>query len=64
MSGPEALQSIRTILPAARFILSSGYTAQATLTELTRAGADDLLEKPYDPDRLLRAVRRVLDIKR
>ncbi len=64
MGGPEAMQRIRKLLPAARFILSSGYTAQATLTELTEAGAEDLLEKPYDPDRLLRAVRRVLDGKR
>jgi signal transduction histidine kinase/ActR/RegA family two-component response regulator len=61
MNGHQALKKIRALLPNARFILSSGYAPQATTAELLESGASELLAKPYDPDRLLRAVRRVLD---
>ena len=46
MNGREALKKIRTLLPEARFILSSGYTAHATSTELLESGATELLAKP------------------
>jgi signal transduction histidine kinase len=61
MTGREALERIRLVRPGARFILSSGYTAQTDTSDPFDAGATTLLEKPYDPDRLLRAVRRALD---
>jgi len=60
MSCAEALKGIRAELPDARYILSSGYTAEVNVAHLVQDGTV-LLEKPYDPGQLLRLVRQVLD---
>jgi DNA-binding NarL/FixJ family response regulator len=49
------------VLPHARFLLSSGYTAETNVAALLAGSAHQLLRKPYDPDRLLRAIRHALD---
>jgi CheY-like chemotaxis protein/two-component sensor histidine kinase len=60
MSCRDALKGLRAELPDARYILSSGYTAEVKMDDLLRDGTI-LLEKPYDPGQLLRLVRQVLD---
>jgi signal transduction histidine kinase len=60
MSCRDALKGLKTELPNARYILSSGYTADANVADLLSDGTI-LLEKPYDPGQLLRVVRQVLD---
>jgi len=60
MSCRDALTGLRSELPNARYILSSGYTADVNVDDLLKDGTI-LLEKPYDPAQLLRLVRQVLD---
>jgi CheY-like chemotaxis protein len=60
MSCRDALKGLRAELPNARYILSSGYTAEVKMDDLLKDGTI-LLEKPYDPGQLLRTVRQVLD---
>ncbi|HXK17844.1 MAG TPA: ATP-binding protein, partial [Polyangiaceae bacterium] len=60
MSCRDALKGLRAELPNARYILSSGYTADVNVADLLQDGTV-LLEKPYDPAQLLRLVRQVLD---
>jgi signal transduction histidine kinase/ActR/RegA family two-component response regulator len=60
MSCRDALRGLKAELPDARYILSSGYTAEHNVDDLLRDGTV-LLEKPYDPGQLLRLVRQVLD---
>jgi two-component system cell cycle sensor histidine kinase/response regulator CckA len=60
MSCRDALKGLKAELPNARYILSSGYTADLNVDELLKGGTI-LLEKPYDPGQLLRVVREVLD---
>jgi len=60
MSCRDALRGLRAELPNARYILSSGYTAEVKMDDLLKDGTI-LLEKPYDPGQLLRVVRQVLD---
>ena len=64
MTCQAALERLQMLLPAARFLLSSGYTAETNVAALLTSSVHELLRKPYDPDRLLRAVRRVLDTPR
>jgi signal transduction histidine kinase/ActR/RegA family two-component response regulator len=64
MTCQAALERLSSLLPAARFLLSSGYTAETNVAALLTGVGHELLRKPYDPDRLLRAVRRVLDAPR
>jgi two-component system cell cycle sensor histidine kinase/response regulator CckA len=61
MNGRQAYEKIKQLRPLTRFLFSSGYSAD-TLPELFVAGGrEDILQKPYEADTLLRAVRRVLD---
>jgi len=60
MTGREAFQTLRAAQPGARVILTSGYTADIDIADLMQSGAA-FLQKPYDPEQLLRMVRRVLD---
>ncbi len=61
MGGPEMVEHLRMLRPAAKVLYMSGYTGD----ELSRRMGDDssvvVLEKPFSASALLRAVRDVLD---
>ena len=59
MGGPEALAEIRLLAPQLPVIISSGYTETSGGPIVHLAAA--FLPKPYEPDALLRIVRRTLD---
>jgi signal transduction histidine kinase/ActR/RegA family two-component response regulator len=61
LSCRDAVQHIRNVAPHTRILLSSGYTAGASVARLVEHTGLDILRKPYDPDQLLRAVRTALD---
>jgi signal transduction histidine kinase/CheY-like chemotaxis protein len=60
MTGRDAFKAIRAVRPEARIVLTSGYTADIDISDLLATGSA-FLQKPYDPDELLRTVRRVVD---
>jgi signal transduction histidine kinase len=60
MSGREAFKSLSATQPAAHIVLTSGYTADVEVGDLIQRGVT-FLQKPYDPEELLRLMRRVLD---
>ena len=57
----DLVARLRLLRPGIRILLASGYPASSSATDLAQALALPLLGKPYDPDSLLRAVRRALD---
>jgi two-component system cell cycle sensor histidine kinase/response regulator CckA len=59
MGGPEALTEIRALAPRQPVIISSGYS-EAGGGPIANLAAE-FLPKPYEPDALLRIVRRTLD---
>jgi CheY-like chemotaxis protein len=61
MSCQATVERLRVQLPAARILLSSGYSAGANISALQEQTGLSLLRKPYDPDQLLRCVREALD---
>jgi nitrogen-specific signal transduction histidine kinase/CheY-like chemotaxis protein len=64
MPGPsctETIARLRELRPAVRILLASGYTADTNVAALLREQNVPLLPKPYDPDRLLRAIRTELE---
>lgn len=61
LSCREVIERIRTLKPRLPIQLASGYTAGANVAELVRLTGLDLLPKPFDPDRLLRAVQGALE---
>ncbi len=58
MGGAEAFGRIREIAPAVPVVVSSGYDEQDTASTFTGPNVE-FLQKPYRPDGLLEAMRRV-----
>jgi signal transduction histidine kinase len=61
MACAETVARIRALRPSAKILLASGYTGGAQILDSTASEPLELLMKPYDPDRLLRGVRSMLD---
>jgi CheY-like chemotaxis protein len=58
MGGAEAFKRIRAIAPAVPVLVSSGYDEQDTASVFT-GGSVEFLQKPYRPEALLAALRKV-----
>jgi two-component system chemotaxis response regulator CheY len=60
MSGIDALREIRKADPNARVLMCTALANQHLVAEATAAGAREFVIKPFQPARLLEAVRAVL----
>jgi DNA-binding NtrC family response regulator len=61
MSGPELLNRLAVVAPAAKRLLVSGH-AESTVLPARLIDVDAaFLPKPFTPERLARKVREVLD---
>jgi CheY-like chemotaxis protein len=60
LSGKDTLKQLLAVNPAAKVLLSSGYSAERVL-ELGSLGAVGFLQKPYRPRDLAQAVRDAID---
>lgn len=60
MGGLEALRAIREHDPDARVLVVSALQAQASVNLALEAGASDYVNKPFEPKRMLQAVRSCL----
>jgi two-component system chemotaxis response regulator CheY len=60
MDGLSALKEIRRIDPAARVAMVTAMGQQAIVMEALRAGAKDFVLKPFQPDRVLGALQKLL----
>jgi two-component system chemotaxis response regulator CheY len=60
MDGLEALKEIRKIDPSARVAMVTAMGQPAIVMEALRAGAKDFILKPFQPDRVLGALQKLL----
>jgi two-component system chemotaxis response regulator CheY len=60
MDGIEALKRIRALDPNARVIMCSAMGQQAMVIDAIQAGAKDFIVKPFQADRVIEAVKKVL----
>jgi two-component system chemotaxis response regulator CheY len=60
MDGLEALREIRKIDPFARVAMVTAMGQQAVVMEALRAGAKDFVLKPFQAERVLGAVQKLL----
>src|SRR5437773_1652226 len=60
MDGLEALKEIRKLDPSARVAMVTAMGQQAIVMEALRAGAKDFILKPFQPDRVLGALQKLL----
>ena len=60
MDGIQALKKIKSTDPAASVIMCSAMGQQAMVIESIQAGARDFIVKPFQADRVLEAVKKVV----
>lgn len=60
MDGIQALKKIKETDPAALVIMCSAMGQQAMVIESIQAGAKDFIVKPFQADRVLEAVKKVV----
>ncbi len=60
MDGISAVKEIKKIDENAKVIMCSAMGQQAMVIEAIQSGARDFIVKPFQPDRVLEAVRKVL----
>ena len=60
MDGLEALKKIRESDPEARITMVTAMGQQAIVLEALKAGAKDFVVKPFEPDRVLDAIKKMI----
>ncbi|MBX2991192.1 MAG: response regulator [Bacteroidetes bacterium] len=60
IDGWEAFQRMKEINPNVKVVFASGYIDTTLRSNLLRAGAKDLVQKPYLPDEILNRVRELV----
>jgi CheY-like chemotaxis protein len=63
MSGLEAFQAMKVQKPNVKMILASGYLEPKLRNQLIAEGAQDFVQKPYEPTEILKKVREILSQK-
>lgn len=60
MDGIAALKEIRQFDPNARVVMCSAMGQQAMVIDAIQAGAKDFIVKPFQPERVIEAIRKAL----
>lgn len=60
MDGIQALKEIKKVDPSATVIMCSAMGQQAMVIESIQAGAKDFIVKPFQADRVIEAVKKVV----
>ncbi|MDF2928222.1 response regulator [Anaerospora sp.] len=60
LDGISAVKEIKKMDPAAKVIMCSAMGQQAMVIEAIQSGARDFIVKPFQPDRVLEAVRKAV----
>lgn len=58
--GIQALKDIKAMDPNSKVIMCSAMGQQAMVIEAIQSGAKDFIVKPFQPDRVLEAVKKVI----
>lgn len=61
MSGLDALAYIKKMDPQARVVICSALGQQEQLAKAIQLGAKDFIVKPFEPDRMIAALNKVLE---
>lgn len=61
LSGEDVLRRLKEFNPDVRLLLVSGFVEPEQKAEILKAGAIEVLSKPYSPNELLKKVRDALD---
>ncbi|WMJ81295.1 response regulator [Clostridium sp. MB40-C1] len=60
MDGIEAVKAIKEFDPSAKIIMCSAMGQQTMVMDAIKSGAKDFIVKPFQADRVLEAIRKVI----
>jgi len=60
LDGISAVKQIKALDPSAKVVMCSAMGQQAMVIEAIQAGARDFIVKPFQPERVVEALRKVL----
>ncbi len=60
MDGLTALKKIRELDPAAQVVMLTALGQESVVLEAIKSGAKDFVVKPFEPDRVLGAINKLL----
>jgi two-component system chemotaxis response regulator CheY len=60
MDGIQAVKEIKSVDPNVKIVMCSAMGQQAMVIEAIQAGAKDFIVKPFQADRVIEAVKKVL----
>ncbi|MBO8142027.1 MAG: response regulator [Firmicutes bacterium] len=61
MDGLTALKELRQRFPDAKVVMCSALGQQSAVLEAIKSGAKDFIVKPFQPDRVLQAVAKLVN---
>ena len=61
MDGISAVKEIKKVDPNAKIVMCSAMGQQAMVIESIQSGARDFIVKPFQPDRVLEAVKKAVE---
>jgi two-component system, chemotaxis family, chemotaxis protein CheY len=61
MDGIQALKEIKGFDPSAKVIMCSAMGQQSMVMDAIKSGARDFIVKPFQPERVLEAIKKVLE---
>ena len=61
LDGYEVLKRLKEINPSPKFILATGYIEPELKSEILKAGAEEIIQKPYVSHKIVKRIRDVLD---
>ena len=61
IGGWDAYKIMRELSPQVNVIFASGYLDPGLKAEILKGGAKDFIQKPYEPDEVVKRIRAVLD---
>jgi DNA-binding NtrC family response regulator len=61
LSGDETFGELRKLRPDLKVVLTSGYSEQDATNRFVGQGLAGFIQKPFEMDRLVSAIRKVLD---
>ncbi len=61
MGGSRTFEQLKQINPDVRVVLSSGYSKEGEAQSILENGGRDFLQKPFNMEKLLHIVRKILD---
>jgi PAS domain S-box-containing protein len=61
LGGWDAFKIMKELHPSVKVVFASGYLDPELKAEILKSGAIDFVQKPYDPDDIIKHIRQVID---